>query len=397
MNYQVKISEKISWIGANDRRKHLFENMWPLPQGVAYNSYLITDEKTALLDTIDTSVAADYLDQVSEQLQGRSLDYLIINHMEPDHAGMIGSLVKRFPKIQIVGNAKTFKMLESYFGISENLLEVKDGDTLDLGYHKLKFVFTPWVHWPETMITYDTTEQIIFSADAFGSFGTLDGGIFDDEVNTDYYVDETRRYFSNIVGQYSNMVQKALAKLKGVPVRIICPTHGLIWRSNPSKIIDMYDRWSKYESQAGVVIAFASMYGNTEKMADYIARRLAEQGIREVRVFDVSKTHISFLISEIWKYSGLILGSCAYNSNAHPMMEQLCRELLHIKPQNKHIGVFGSGSWNGGGVRSISKTLEELGWSQVSDAVEIFGNPTHDKVADCNKLAAAMAKSIQTI
>ncbi len=395
MNFQVKVAEQIYWVGANDRRKHLFENMWPLPQGVAYNSYLITDDKTALVDTIDTVVSADYLDQVEKVLQGRTLDYVIINHMEPDHAGMIGALVRRYPAIQVVGNAKTFKMLESYFGITDHLLEVKDGSTLDLGHHQLQFVMTPWVHWPETMMTYDSTEKVLFTGDAFGSFGAFEGGIFDDEVNTDYYESETRRYFSNIVGPYCNMVQKALAKLNGIQVCTICPTHGLIWRRHPSKIVDLYDKYSSYESEKGVVIAFASMYGNTEKMADYIARRLTEQGIREVRVFDVSKTHVSFILSEIWKYKGLILGSCAYNGHAHPMMEQLCTELEHIAPKNKQVGVFGTGSWNGGGAKRILKTVEDLAWPQVAEAVEVFGNPTADKVAGCDALALAMAKIIQ--
>ena len=391
---KINISQGIYYLGANDRRKHLFENMWPLPQGVAYNSYLITDEKNVLIDTIDTSVANDYIGRIEEILQNHPLDYLVINHMEPDHAGMIGALRHRYPGLQIVGNSKTFKILEAFFGITDKLIEVKDGDVLDLGDHKLQFVMTPWVHWPETMVTYDLKEQILFSGDAFGSFGTLDGCIFDDEINFGFYEDEMRRYFSNIVGKYSNMVQKALVKLRGVPIRMICATHGPIWRSNPAKVIDLYDRWSRHESEKGVIIAYASMYDNTEKMADYIARRIAEQGIKNIRIFDVSKTHVSFLISEIWKYKGVILGSCSYNASMHPMMLQLCHEIEMCDPKYKLLGLFGTYSWNGGGLKTLKTFTEKIDWEQVSDPVEVMGCPTSEKLLCCDELARAMATKL---
>jgi flavorubredoxin len=372
----------------------LFENLWPLPQGVAYNSYLIADERTALVDTVDAAAAANYVARLAAHLQGRTLDYLITNHMEPDHAGMIEALLRLYPELKITGNKKTFKLLQNFFGITTNLHEVADGDTIDLGRHKLKFVLTPWVHWPETMMTYETTHQILFSGDAFGSFGTLDGGIFDDEINFQHYECEMRRYYSNVVGQYSNMVQKALAKLHGLPVRVICATHGPVWRSEPSKVIGLYDRWSKHEANPGAVIAFASMYGHTEQMADYLARRLAEHGVRDIRVFDVSKTHLSFLISEIWNYTGLLLGSCAYNGNAHPMMEQLCAALSHVSPKNKQVGVFGSCSWNGGGVKNIKAFVEASALTCPGDAVEVFGALTPAHYTACDALAQALATAI---
>ncbi|MDR1405882.1 MAG: FprA family A-type flavoprotein [Prevotellaceae bacterium] len=391
----MNITGKIDWVGANDRRKRLFENLWPLPCGVAYNSYLVSDEKTALVDTVDSAVAAGYLHRIDARLQGRPLDYLVINHMEPDHAGMIGALVKQYPAIRIVGNKKTFKLLAAYFGIGENLQEIDEDALLDLGRHKLRFILTPWVHWPETMMTYDTTEQLLFTGDAFGSFGTLDGGIFDDEVCVERYEDEALRYYANVVGQFSMMVQKAIVKLKNIPVRIICPAHGLVWRSRPSKIIDWYDRWSRHEAQPGVVIAFASMYGNTEAMADNIARRLAERGMRDVRIFDVSKTHLSFLLREIWKYRGVILGSCTYNGYAHPMMELLCTKLTHIKPGNKVAGTFGTHSWNGGAVACMKKTFDALEWRMVADAIEVSGNPALAGAdAGYDALAAAMAEAV---
>ena len=391
---KIKVTDRIYYLGVNDRRKQLFENMWPLPNGVAYNSYLIKDEKTALVDTVEMGTARGYVAQVEEVLEGRDLDYLIINHMELDHSGEIGEIVRRWPNVRIVGNTKTFKILEGYYGIKDNLLEVCDGAELALGHHNLKFVFTPWVHWPETMMSYCTTDKILFSADAFGTFGTLDGGIFDDEVDFEVYREEMRRYYSNIVGKYSNMVQKAFAKLAGVEIKMICPLHGPVWRSNPGKVVELYDRWSTYKSRDGVVVIYASMYGNTATTADYIARKLSEAGVRQIKVHDVSKTHLSYLISDIWKYKGVVLGSCAYNAEMFPLMEQLTRELQHMGVKDKYLGLFGSYSWNGGGVRNLSAFADAIGWELVGCPVDLFGAPTPEKLAACDELAKEMAKKL---
>lgn len=390
---QIVISNKIFYLGTNDRKKALFENNWPLPNGVAYNSYLINDNKTALVDTLEFGSKDDYLDQISALLSGKNLDYLIVNHMEPDHSSMIGTMLKFYPTLRIVSNIKAFKMLEAYFNIKpENFIEVKDGDILDLGYHKLTFHITPWVHWPETMMTYDTIDKVLFSCDAFGSFGTLDGGIFDDEINFDRYEDEMRRYYSNIVGKYSNMVQKAFAKLSGVDIKIICPSHGPIWRSNPAKAIDLYNQWSRYESEEGVVITYASMYGNTEKMADYVARLISENGIKNIRVYDVSKTHVSYILSDIWRYKSVILGSCAYNAGMHPMMEHLCHELSVIQPKDKNYALFGSYSWNGGGLKSLIAFAEKMSWNKVSEPVELMGSPDLAKMEGFQIMADSFKK-----
>lgn len=391
MFYEVPVKGKVFWIGVNDRRKRLFENMWPMDKGVSYNSYLIVDEKTALVDTIEDRAAGNYIERIEKLLEGRKLDYLIINHMEPDHSGEIKAIFDHFKGVTIVGNSKTFKMVEAYWGITENLRQVEDGDALCLGYHNLSFVMTPWVHWPETMMTYDVTEKILFSGDAFGTFGSLDGGIFDDEINFDFYEEEMRRYYSNIVGLYSNMVQKAFAKLSCIEVKVIAPTHGPVWRSNPAKVLGLYDKWSKYEAEEGVVIVFASMYGNTEQMADYIARKLAENGVKNIIIHDVSRTHISYLINDVWKYKGLILGSCAYTSRAFPLMEQFARELVHIKLKKRYVGIFGSYSWNGGGVKSLKEFIEETDLEVVSEPVDIFGKPNLEKLTKCDELAKAMA------
>lgn len=350
-----KLSERIYWTGVYDRRKHLFENMWPLPEGVSYNSYLIKDEKCALMDTVESGSDRSYLDWLADTLEGRPLDYLVIHHMELDHSGEIENLIRQYPDVRIVGNAKTFRVLEAYFGKLPNLVEVKDGDTLSLGYHNLKFVFTPWVHWPETMMSYDTTDGVLFSGDAFGMFGATDGGVFDDQVDFARYESEMRRYYSNIVGKYSGMVQKALAKLSSARIGAICPLHGLVWRSDPARVIGLYDRWSRYEADDAAVVIYASMYGNTAQMADHIARRIAEAGVRDIRVYDVSKTHVSYLISEIWRCRGVLLGSCAYNTQMFPLMENLTRDLLHAGPKDRLLGVFGTYSWNGGGVKNLER------------------------------------------
>ena len=393
---KTKITDTIYYLGVNDRRKHLFENMWPLPHGVAYNSYLINDAKTALIDTIETTVAGNYLDAVAALLENRPLDYLIINHMEPDHSGMIGALCNRYPQMQLVGNSKTKKMVEAFFGLSEKMIEVSDGALLHLGQHTLKFVFTPWVHWPETMMTYETTEQMLFSCDAFGSFGALNGGIFDDEIDFDFfYKEEMLRYYSNIVGKYSNMVQKAFAKLNGVPLRYICPSHGPVWRAEPTKVVSLYDQWSKHQALEGVVIAFASMYGHTEQMADYIAQKIAALGIRHIRVYDVSKTHISYILKDIWKYRGVILGSCAYNSGMHPMMAHLCHELEVITPKDKVYALFGSCAWSGGGVKSLQTFATASGWEELCAPIEVLGAPTLEKLSLCETLAQVMAARIK--
>ena len=391
----LKVAGKIYWLGANDRKKHRFENIWPIPNGVAYNCYLINDEKTALVDTIESGVAGDFIEKVEQLLGDRPLDYLIINHMELDHTGEVKDILKRYPNVQIIGNSKTFKVVEAYWGALANLKQVEDGDELSLGYHKLKFVMTPWVHWPETMMTYDATEQVLFSGDAFGSFGTLDGNVFDDEIDFTYYEEDMRRYFSNIVGKYANMVQKAFKKLEGVPVKSVCPVHGPVWRSNPEVVLGLYDKWSKMEAEDGVVIIYASMYGNTEQVADRIARKIAEQGVKKIRIHDVSKTHISTLINEIWRYKGVILGSCAYNSQMFPLLEQLTRELEHMGVKDRELGIFGSYSWNGGGVKNLQKFQESIGWNLVSKPAEIYGIPTEEKYAQCDELAVAMAERLK--
>ncbi len=389
----ILINNKVYYIGTNDRKKSLFENNWPLPKGVSYNSYLISDDKSVLIDTLEFGSKDNYVEEIDCILNGKPLDYLVVNHMEPDHSGMINILRRIYPSMKIVGNSKTYKILEAYYKIGkECFMEVSDGDILDLGHHKLKFVMTPWVHWPETMMTYDLTDQILFSCDAFGSFGTLDGAVFDDELDFESrYEGEMLRYYSNIVGKYSNMVQKAISKLDGVPVKFVCPSHGPIWRKDPLKALSLYSRWSKHESEKGVVIAYASMYGNTEKMADYLGREMVERGIKNIYIYDVSKTHVSYILRDIWKYNAVVLGSCAYNTGMHPMMAQLCHELETSSPKGKLYSLFGSYSWSGGGLKMLKEFASKMEWKLFADPVEIIGHPDSQKIKDLSTMADKLA------
>lgn len=393
MALKVELSEKVYWLGFNDRRKHLFENQWPLEKGVTYNSYLIDDEKTALIDTAEAPFSGDLVDWVAELLGDKTLDYLVINHMEPDHSGAIKEVVSAYPNVTLVGNRKTFPILEGFHSIKENILTVAEGETLELGKHTLQFFTVPMVHWPESMVTYDITDKILFSNDAFGSFGTLNGGVFDDEIDLDTscFNSEIRRYYSNIVGKYGAQVQKALTKLSGLEIKLIAPSHGLIWRSHIPYIMDRYHKWSKMEGEPGVTIVFGSMYGNTEKMADYIARFLVEEGVKHVQVYDAAKTHSSHIINDIWKYKSVILGSCAYNGGIFPPMAHLMSDLEHYGLKGRFLSVFGNASWGGGGVRAINKFAENIKWEVVGEQVEARSAPKAEDIEKCRNIAKAVA------
>ncbi|MGM0501956.1 MAG: FprA family A-type flavoprotein [Bacillota bacterium] len=395
MSNVVSIVDDIYWIGVNDRTTELFEAIWPLPDGVSYNSYLIDDDQVAVVDTVKNTHIDSYLQNITDTLDGRHPDYLIINHIEPDHSGAIKAFKDAFPDIKIVGNEKTMNLLEDFYEIEENHVVVSDGDTIDLGEHQLNFHFTPMVHWPETMMTYEQETGILFSGDAFGGFGTLDGGIFDDEVNIEHYESEIRRYYSNIVGKYSPMVQRAIAKLSDLDIEIVASTHGPIWRDNPERIISDYDCWSKQEKEKGVVIVYGSMYGNTEKVVEEIARNLATAGIKNIKIHNISKTHVSHIINDVWKYQGLILGSCTYNMGIFPRMDYLLRILENKKIKNHTLGIFGSYSWSGGAIPRLEEFADNVNYEPVTPAVDIKCAPTKEDFNQCAELAENLAQELK--
>ena len=359
-----KVTEDIVWVGASDRRLALFENIFPIPRGVSYNSYVLLDEKTVLLDTVDASVAGQFFENLEHVLDGRKLDYLIVNHMEPDHCAMIGDLVRRYPEVQVVGNAKTFGMIKQFFGtdFAERAVTVKEGDTLSTGAHTLHFVMAPMVHWPEVMVTYDEKDKVLFAADGFGTFGALNGNIFADEVDFDRdWLDDARRYYTNIVGKYGASVQALLKKASGLEIAVICALHGPIWRENLGYILEKYQKWSTYEAEdQAVVILYATMYGNTASAADALAGRLAAKGVKKIAVYDVSNTHVSELISEIFRASHVVFAAPTYNGGIYPVMENLLADMKALAVQNKTVALMENGTWAPTTAKQMREKLAEL-------------------------------------
>ena len=393
----IQLKENLYYVGVNDRTKALFENLWPLPQGVSYNSFLLIDEKTVLINTVDISYADIFLQKIEQALGGKPLDYLVINHIEPDHSGAVGLLRTKYPHVQIVGNTRTLDMLQGYYGIENGVVAVQDGEAWSLGKHQLHFYFTPMVHWPETMMTYETTEGILFSGDAFGTFGALDGGITDSQLRPEKYWDEMIRYYSNIVGKYGNPVQKALAKLANLSITTICTNHGPVWTEKETieKVMNLYDRMSRYEAGNGVVIAYGSMYGHTEQMAEAIANELAQQGIKDIVLHNVSISHPSFIIRDIFKYKGIIIGSPTYNNQLFPPVESLLSKIESRKIKGRYLSYFGSFTWAGVAVKRLATFAENSG-------LEIVGIPAEMKQAlndaaweGCAALGRAMAEKVK--
>ena len=364
MNCSRRLTDTLYWVGANDRRIALFENVYPVPRGVSYNSYLLLDEKTALFDTIDQAFTHQLLENVSSVLDGRSLDYLIVNHMEPDHCASIADILFRYPGVKIVCTAKAANMMKQFFefDVDQYVVPVKEGDTLSLGVHTLTFVMAPMVHWPEVMVTYETTEKILFSADAFGSFGAINGNIFADE--TDYknqWLPEARRYYCNIVGKYGPQVQALLKKASRLEISMICPLHSLVWRKDLDWLLEKYSRWSSYEpEEKTVLIAYASVYGHPEQAADAIAARLAERGVPNIAVYDVSKTHPSYILADAFRCSALVFASITYNNGIFCNMETLLHQIAAHNLQNRTVAFLENGSWAPVSVKHMTDTFASL-------------------------------------
>lgn len=396
---KTEITNGIHYVGVNDRHKHIFEGLWPLPYGVSYNSYIIADEKIALVDTVEADFFTQYLDNIRSVIGDRPIDYIIVNHMEPDHSGSLTLIKKYYPNAKIVGNKKTFGMMQGFYRVGNDAdgdtIEVKNGDTLQLGNHTLAFTLVPMVHWPETMVTLDTTANVLFSGDAFGCFGALNGAYIDAEMNCDIYWDEMLRYYSNIVGKYGTPVQQALKKLAGVKIDYICSTHGPVWHEHIERVVGMYDRLSRYEGADGLVIAYASMYGNTERAAEVIARAASEAGVKNIIMHDVSRTHHSYIIADIFRYRALILGAPTYNNGLYPQMESLLSELAGRDMKNRLLGWFGSFSWAGKAMKTIGEKNEtRLHFEPVGTPVEIKQSLDEATTRACEELGRAMGERL---
>ena len=392
----IEIANKVYYVGVNDRNKALFEGLWPLPYGVSYNSYLIDDEKVCLIDTVEVDFFVQFIEKLREVLGDRQIDYLVINHMEPDHSGSLALLKKYYPNIQVIGNKKTFDMMSGFYGIKDNTIEVKNGEEISLGAHTLQFFMTPMVHWPETMMTLCKGEvSHLFTGDAFGSFGALNGGFIDQEIDTDWCWLEMVRYYSNIVGKYGTPVQNALKKLAGIHIDYICSTHGPVWHKYVDKVIGLYDRMSKYETAPGLVICYGTMYGNTERMAEQIARAASLAGVKDIRLYNVSKTHHSYILQDIFRFRGLIVGAPTYNAGLYHEMDVLLQEVANRDIKNHYIGWFGSYSWASKAVAAIGEWNENrLHFEKVGEPVEMKQALTPEIKAECARLGREMAAKL---
>lgn len=367
-----KITEDMYWIGASDRRLELFENVYPIPKGVSYNSYVILDEKTVLLDTVDHSVCSQFLENLEHVLNGRTLDYIIVNHMEPDHCASLAEVVIRYPEVKFVGNAKTFTMMKQFFDfdVDNRAVVIKEGDTISTGKHTLAFAMIPMVHWPEAMVTYDAYDKVLYSADAFGTFGALNGNIFADELNFETeWLEEARRYLTNIVGKYGVQVQSALKKAAALDIEMICPLHGPVWRENLGWFIDKYQKWSTYTPEDhAVLIVYASIYGNTESAVNVLAGKISDAGEKNIAMYDVSKTDPSYILAEAFRCDRIVFACPTYNAGLFPKMETLLAELKAHNFQNRKVAVIENGTW----AISAGKQMKEILSSMKN--MEIYDN-----------------------
>ncbi len=356
------ISQDLIYVGASDRRTALFENIYPIPRGVSYNSYLLLDEKTALLDTADSAVSEQFFGNVKAALAGRRLDYLIVNHMEPDHGALIEPLLQRYPDTTVVCTAKAAQMVEQFFGLKPNTMIVKEGDTLELGRHTLAFAMAPMVHWPEVMVTYDTTDKVLFSADAFGTFGALSGNLYADEMNFEgEWLNDARRYFTNIVGKYGVQVQALLKKFSALDIKMICPLHGPVWRSNLEWFIAKHDVWSRYDPEdKAVVIIYGSIYGHTETAALRLGTLLSERGVKGIKAYDASRTHASKLVAECFRASHIVLASSTYNNGIFTPMENLLADLKAHCWQRRTVALIENGTWAATAAKLMRAELEQM-------------------------------------
>ena len=400
MHCVKKVTDDLYWIGGSDRRLALFENVYPIPRGVSYNSYVLLDEKTVLLDTVDASISGLFFENLEHVLNGRTLDYLIVNHMEPDHCAIIADVVRRYPDVKLVCNAKTVPMLKQFFDfpVDDRTVIVKEMDTLCTGRHTFAFVMAPMVHWPEAMVSYDTVDKILFSADGFGTFGAINGNLFADEVDFERdWLDDARRYFINIVGKYGVQVQNLLKKAATLEIKMICPLHGPIWRENLGWFIEKYDTWSSYKPEAqAVMIAYASIYGNTQNAAEILASKLADKGVKNIAMYDVSVTDPSVIVSESFRCSHLVFAAPSYNGGIFTKMETVLSELKAHSLQNRTVAIMENGTWApvaGRQMREIFAGMKNI--ELLEEGVTIRSAVKEAQEASLEALAEKIASSLQ--
>lgn len=395
----MKINDDVTYLGASDRKLALFEAVYPLENGVSYNSYFVSDDKTVLVDTVDRSISGIFFENLEYALAGRKLDYVIVNHMEPDHAATLGELVLRYPEVTIVTNAKVVGMIKQFFNfdVDSRVQIVAEGDTFSTGKHTFAFAMAPMVHWPEVMVTYDATDKILYSADAFGTFGALAGNVFSDEVDFENkWLDEARRYYTNIVGKYGPQVQAALKKALALDIQMICPLHGPIWRENIAWIVDKYNKWSTYTPEDNtVLIAYGSIYGGTENAANILATELAAKGIKNIAMYDVSVTHPSYIVSEAFRCSHIVFAAPSYNAGIFTPMETVLLDIAAHNLQNRTVAFIENGTWAATSARQMGEIVSKMkNITVVGNAVSVKSTVKEEQRASLKELAAAIAETV---
>ena len=399
MHSTRKVTDDLIYVGGSDRRLSRFENLFPIPKGVSYNSYVLLDEKTVLFDTADESISRHYIENVVHALNGRPLDYMVVQHMEPDHCAMIDDMLRRYPEAKMVCSAKAVGMFAQFYGtdVAARALVVKEGDKLSTGEHTLHFVMAPMVHWPEVMVTYDEKDKILFSADAFGTFGALAGNIFNDEITFDtVWMNDARRYYTNIVGKYGVQVQALLKKAASLDIEMICPLHGPIWRKDLGLLLEKYQKWSTYEPEdKTVMIAYATMYGNTENAANVLAGMLADKGVKNIAMYDVSETDVSELVAESFRCSHLVLAAPTYNSRIQPKMEAYLSDIKALNLQNRTVAVIDNGTWAATAGKQMIGTLEGMkNMTILENTISIKSALAENQLGALEALADELAKQV---
>ena len=399
MHSTRKVTDDLIYVGGSDRRLSRFENLFPIPKGVSYNSYVLLDEKTVLFDTADESISRQYIENVVHALNGRPLDYMIVQHMEPDHCAMIDDMLRRYPEAKMVCSAKAVGMFAQFYGtdVAARALVVKEGDKLSTGEHTLHFVMAPMVHWPEVMVTYDEKDKILFSADAFGTFGALAGNIFNDEITFDTtWMNDARRYYTNIVGKYGVQVQALLKKAASLDIEMICPLHGPIWRKDLGLLLEKYQKWSTYEPEdKTVMIAYATMYGNTENAANVLAGMLADKGVKNIAMYDVSETDVSELVAESFRCSHLVLAAPTYNSRIQPKMEAYLSDIKALNLQNRTVAVIDNGTWAATAGKQMIGVLEGMkNMTILENTISIKSALAENQLGALEALADELAKQV---
>jgi flavorubredoxin len=394
----IEIKPDVYWIGVNDRTTDLFEGLWPIThEGVSYNSYLVDDDKKAIIDLVKGVKTDEFFSQIAEVVELSELDYLVINHMEPDHTGVLRSFRQIAPRATILGSSKTKDMLASFYGLTDNVVAVTDGETISLGKRTLQFFYTPFVHWPETMMTYETSHGILFSCDGFGGYGALRGAIFDDEcTDPEFYQREALRYYANIVAMFSRPVLRAIEKLSPIPVAVVAPSHGLIWREHPEAIVESYRRWANYateDAEPAITLIYGSMYGNTEAMMNAVAQGVSSVGV-SIDVFDAARIHTSYILPSLWTRSGVIVGAPTYEGHLFPPVAQALEMAGHKGVKNKKLAMFGSYGWSGGARKHLERIVEPYSWEMV-DSLEFIGAPSQDELRQGFEFGSRFAEAIK--